>query len=89
MPGATCIGSDAQLMLPECLSRVVSPILNLDAADVMSAADSWTAIHTACMEITDPVCTARSDVVLVQLPGIACVDNMIEVVRLVTLHQVS
>jgi len=50
-----CIGMDAAMMSDTCMNTL-APILSLGSADVTKAASAWTAIHEACVAITDAVC---------------------------------
>lgn len=58
--GASCIGFDATLMMQECMNGV-SPILNLNSADVTTSMTSWKAVHDACTAITTSTeCQAKA-----------------------------
>lgn len=50
-----CIGMDVVMMSDTCMNKL-APILSLDSADVAKAASAWSAIHEACVAITDAVC---------------------------------
>lgn len=51
---AGCIGMDAILMSEACMTTLAGP-LGLESADVTAAATAWTAVHQACIAITDAV----------------------------------
>lgn len=54
---AECMGRDSMLMMQdECMSRAL-PILQLNATDVRTSASAWKAVHAACGDMQDMVCT--------------------------------
>lgn len=51
----SCMGTDTGLMSHVCIHKA-TPVLNLDPTDVIKSTSAWTAIHEACVAITDEVC---------------------------------